>query len=287
MNSHDTHTDHIDTDYIHPKLRDLVHSVGLVGWTRIIVGNWAILGAIILGLFIHLKSVANFDQAVLNWVLTIRIDALTAFMKAVTHLFSPTVSVIEAVVLGLLIWAVSKSWRFGLFIPLVMAVSAVATSLVKLGIERVRPPIPERLVVELSHSFPLRSHHRCLRPRCQCCSACVTRMGTIPDQCWYRRLPPFMESTRPCLPDLGARDLISGACGHNTHLPGRALDNRHHWWRADGIRYRADLGRSFIDPPQRSHTLDSEPCDDHMRSRKGGYRSLSVSIDCVFVWCGG
>lgn len=154
MNSHHTHTDHIDTDYIHPELRDLVHSVGLIGWTRIIVGNWAILGAIILGLFIHLKSVANFDQAVLNWVLTIRIDALTAFMKAVTHLFSPTVSVIEAVVIGLLIWAVSKSWRFGLFIPLVMAVSAVATSLVKLGIERVRPPIPERLVVELSHSFP-------------------------------------------------------------------------------------------------------------------------------------
>ena len=154
MNSHDTHTDHIDTDYIHPKLRDLVHSVELVGWTRIIVGNWAILGAIILGLFIHLKSVANFDQAILNWVLTIRTDALTAFMKSVTHLFSPTVSVIEAVVLGLLIWAVSKSWRFGLFIPLVMAVSAVATSLVKLGIERVRPPIPQRLVVELSHSFP-------------------------------------------------------------------------------------------------------------------------------------
>ena len=109
MNSHDTHTDHIDTDYIHPKLRDLVHSVGLVGWTRIIVGNWAILGAIILGLFIHLKSVANFDQAVLNWVLTIRIDALTAFMKAVTHLFSPTVSVIEAVAIGLLIWSSSVS----------------------------------------------------------------------------------------------------------------------------------------------------------------------------------
>ena len=106
MKSHHTHTDHIATDYIHPELRDLVHSVGLIGWTRIIVGNWAILGAIILGLFIHLKSVANFDQAVLNWVLTIRIDALTAFMKAVTHLFSPTVSVIEAVVIGLLIWAV-------------------------------------------------------------------------------------------------------------------------------------------------------------------------------------
>lgn len=107
-----------------------------------------------LGTTITLAPVVALDQSIFEFFVDSRFPMATAVMHGATTLFAPRVAVGEAVVVGAVVWWISKSIRAGLLIPIAMGVSSVLTALVKIILGRVRPPEDARLVVELSHSFP-------------------------------------------------------------------------------------------------------------------------------------
>lgn len=134
-----------------PAFRPFEVSLGPI---RIASGLVLLLVALVLGLLVTLKPIAELDQRVLEWFVAHRSPGATAVMEALTGLFAPTTAVIEALVIGALVGAVSRSALFGAYIPASMALASAFTAVAKDGIERVRPALPERIVVELSHSYP-------------------------------------------------------------------------------------------------------------------------------------
>ena len=125
-----------------------------IGTRRIIAGAILLLAALGLGLLIRLRPIAEIDLRVLGWFVAHRTPAATAAMEAATMLFSPSIAVFEAIVIGLLVGLGTRSARLGTLIPVAMAAASGTTSLMKEAIERVRPALPDRIVVELSHSYP-------------------------------------------------------------------------------------------------------------------------------------
>ncbi|WP_115728213.1 phosphatase PAP2 family protein [Actinomyces culturomici] len=125
-----------------------------LGAWRIVSGVLLLVGAVVLGLFVRTRALTALDQSVLAWFISVRTPALTAFMQAVTSVFAPRTAILETLVIGVVIGAATRSWRLGVYIPGTMALSSLATVVVKLGIERIRPAMPERLVVELTASYP-------------------------------------------------------------------------------------------------------------------------------------
>lgn len=135
----------------HLALRPFEVSLGPI---RIASGLVLLLVALALGLLVTLKPIAELDQRVLEWFVARRSPGATAVMEALTALFAPTTAVIGALVIGALVGAASRSALLGVYIPASMALASAFTSVAKDGIERVRPALPERIVVELSHSYP-------------------------------------------------------------------------------------------------------------------------------------
>lgn len=135
----------------HLTLRPFEVSLGPI---RIASGLVLLLVALALGLLVTLKPIAELDQRVLEWFVARRSPGATAVMEALTALFAPTTAVIGALVIGALVGAASRSALLGVYIPASMALASAFTSVAKDGIERVRPTLPERIVVELSHSYP-------------------------------------------------------------------------------------------------------------------------------------
>lgn len=135
----------------HLALRPFEVSLGPI---RIASGLVLLLVALALGLLVTLKPIAELDQRVLEWFVARRSPGATAVMEALTALFAPTTAVIGALVIGALVGAASRSALLGVYIPASMALASAFTSVAKDGIERVRPTLPERIVVELSHSYP-------------------------------------------------------------------------------------------------------------------------------------
>lgn len=135
----------------HLALRPFEVSLGPI---RIASGLVLLLVALALGLLVTLKPIAELDQRVLEWFVARRTPGATAVMEALTALFAPTTAVIGALVIGALVGAASRSALLGVYIPASMALASAFTSVAKDGIERVRPALPERIVVELSHSYP-------------------------------------------------------------------------------------------------------------------------------------
>lgn len=135
----------------HLALRPFEVSLGPI---RIASGLVLLLVALALGLLVTLKPIAELDQRVLEWFVARRSPGATAVMEALTALFAPTTAVIGALVIGALVGAASRSALLGVYIPASMALASAFTAVAKDGIERVRPALPERIVVELSHSYP-------------------------------------------------------------------------------------------------------------------------------------
>ena len=135
----------------HLALRPFEVSLGPI---RIASGLVLLLVALALGLLVTLKPIAELDQRVLEWFVARRSPGATAVMEALTALFAPTTAVIGALVIGALVGAASRSALLGVYIPASMALASGFTAVAKDGIERVRPALPERIVVELSHSYP-------------------------------------------------------------------------------------------------------------------------------------
>lgn len=125
-----------------------------IGLIRITSGLVLLFTALVLGFLVKLKPVAELDHRVLEWCVAHRSPGVTVAMEALTALFAPTTAVIEAVMIGVLIGLISRSVLLGVYIPASMAFASAFTTFVKDGLERVRPPLPERIVVELSHSYP-------------------------------------------------------------------------------------------------------------------------------------
>ncbi|WP_022868873.1 phosphatase PAP2 family protein [Schaalia vaccimaxillae] len=124
------------------------------GRCRLIGGAVLLMSVICLGLAIRGAEEISIDLQVLAFFLSERNGGRTTLMHLVTASFDPLISVIWAVGLGALVGYIERSWTRGLVIPLAMALSAAATAGFKEFIARVRPPEADRLVVELSHSFP-------------------------------------------------------------------------------------------------------------------------------------
>lgn len=121
----------------------------LVVWGAVLV-----VFVMLLGTTVTLAPVVALDQSIFEFFVDSRFPMATAVMHGATTLFAPGVAVGEAVVVGAVVWWISKSIRAGLLIPIAMGFSSAMTSLVKVLLGRVRPPEDARLVVELSHSFP-------------------------------------------------------------------------------------------------------------------------------------
>lgn len=117
-------------------------------------GILMLLAVPLFGLVVHLPKVAHLDRSILDALVAVRTPALTQVMLVVTNVFAPMLAVSWTIVLGCVIRVLSGSWREGFVIPAAMVSSSAITALIKEFIERIRPAIPERLVVEGSYSFP-------------------------------------------------------------------------------------------------------------------------------------
>lgn len=117
-------------------------------------GILMLLAVPLFGLVVHFPHVAHLDRSILDALVAVRTPALTQVMLVVTNVFAPLLAVSWTIVLGCVIRVLSGSWREGFVIPAAMVSSSAITALIKEFIERIRPAIPERLVVEGSYSFP-------------------------------------------------------------------------------------------------------------------------------------
>ncbi len=93
------------------------------------------------------------DRAVLDWVLSIRGDALTAVMRAITTVGN-TASMWAIGIAGFLYLLYRRRPEWALYCGLTQLAGLGSMVLLKNLFGRERPPIPPRLVVISSESFP-------------------------------------------------------------------------------------------------------------------------------------
>lgn len=121
---------------------------------RLLSGVALLIAALVLGLLVGSPGIAGTDRSVLGGMLAMRTPGLTTAMLVVTNAFSPTNAIALSLLIGILGLGLGGSRRESVFVPGAMLLSAAITSVVKLAIGRIRPEMPDRLVVELSHSYP-------------------------------------------------------------------------------------------------------------------------------------
>ncbi|MDO5075755.1 phosphatase PAP2 family protein [Corynebacterium sp.] len=122
--------------------------------TRIIVGVLAVVLAACVGLLVRWELVVHGDNRVLAEFIESRDPVTTVVMQAITLLLNPLYATLLAVVLGLLVWRVTRSrWLGGYVVACVAGASAITHSL-KLLVRRERPPLITQLTTEQDFSFP-------------------------------------------------------------------------------------------------------------------------------------
>lgn len=122
--------------------------------TRIIVGVLAVVFAACVGLLVRWELVVHGDNRVLAEFIESRDPVTTVVMQAITLLLNPLYATLLAVVLGLLVWRVTRSrWLGGYVVACVAGASAITHSL-KLLVRRERPPLITQLTTEQDFSFP-------------------------------------------------------------------------------------------------------------------------------------
>ncbi|MDC4232564.1 phosphatase PAP2 family protein [Actinomyces sp. B33] len=152
----------------------LLGVAGSLGARRIGVGAGLLVLVLVLSPVTLADAVVAWDLRVFRAFLSVRSEALTVLMRTVTAVFAPSVCVVWALAVGALVSRGTGSRRQGVLIPASMALSAVVTAVIKLGVERLRPPEVDRLVVEHSHSFP--SGHTTAAATLAVCLVILARM---------------------------------------------------------------------------------------------------------------
>ncbi|MFC7448119.1 phosphatase PAP2 family protein [Rhodococcus daqingensis] len=126
------------------------------------------------------------DQSVLDSVLDIRTPWLTDVVTVITNLGGTVASwvITSVIVLALL---ARRHRAEALLVGGAMFTGQLVMSLLKLAFGRARPPEPERLVVEVTHSFP--SGHAMMSSILVCVvGAVIVRLAGSP--AWSRRSAP-------------------------------------------------------------------------------------------------
>lgn len=101
------------------------------------------------------SGVAQLDIPMLNWMMLHRTPLITTLMQVVTNALSP-IALGAVILTSATVWAFRKKeiWRPILLVG-AMATSFVTSTLIKSGIERVRPPTSAMIPpLEIDFSFP-------------------------------------------------------------------------------------------------------------------------------------